>query len=94
MPTADIDLFSSFLEQGVDPNIFNEVSTAVIMIVGSCHDNTVDHLQRGFHALFYAIYNGREDLVKLLMQYHADVDLASRVSVYGHASWLYGLSTL
>ena len=44
MATADVDLFSSFLEQGVDPDIFDKVSSAVIMIVGSCHDKTVDHL--------------------------------------------------
>ena len=83
MPTTDINVFASFLEQGVDPDVYDEVSSAVIMIISSCHDNTVDRLQHGCHALFYAIYNGRGDLVELLMRYHADVDLALRVSVYG-----------
>ena len=77
----------------MDPDVFNEVSSTVIMIVGSCHDNTVDRLQHGFHALAYATFYGRGDLVELLMQYHADVDLASRLSVYGHVSLLYGLLT-
>ena len=31
--TADVDLFSFFLKKGVDPNIFDEVSSAVVMIV-------------------------------------------------------------
>ena len=84
MATADVELFSSFLEQGVDPDVCDEVSSAVIMIVGSCHDNTVDHLQRGFHALGYAIYYGRENLVELLIQYHADVNLAYKVGKSVH----------
>ena len=32
MATADVDLFSSFLEQGVDPDVCDKVSSVVIMI--------------------------------------------------------------
>ena len=41
---------------------------------------TVSHLQDDRHPLFYATYSGRQDLVELLMEHGADVDLATKVS--------------
>ena len=65
----------------MDPDICDEVSSVYSDNDSSgCHDNTVDVLQRGAHPLAYAAYFNRVDLIELLIQHHADVDLATNVS--------------
>ena len=77
MATTDIDLFSFFLEEGVDPNVCDKVSCTEVMIAAV--DSNV-HLQLGKHPLFYATHCGRLDVAELLIEHGADVDLATKVS--------------
>ena len=42
-------------------------------------------LQNGAHPLLYVSLCGRQDLVELLLQHHATVDLASKVSLFSCA---------
>ena len=75
--TEDVNFFSFFLKQGVDPNTFDKVSSAEVMVVAVII--TVSHLQDDRHPLFYATYYGRRDLAELLIEHGADVDLATNV---------------
>ena len=71
-------MFSFFLKEGIDPNVSDKVSNVEVMMVAVII--TVSHLQDDRHPLFYATYSGRQDLVELLMEHGADVDLATKVS--------------
>ena len=76
--TADIDFFSFFLKQGVDPNIFDRVGSIELMIVAAIRIFFCS-LQDGYHPLAHTTYSGRQDLVEVLIEHGADVDLATKV---------------
>ena len=78
MATVDIDLFSFFLKEGVDPNICDRVSSVAVVI--AAFNTIVDDLQLGKHPLFYATNCSRQDLAGLLIEHGADVDLVTIVS--------------
>ena len=80
MATADIDIVSFFLKEGVDPNVCDKVSKNDSGSSCSCHLLHVDNLQLGKHPLFYATNCGRQDLAELLIEHGADVDLVTKVS--------------
>ena len=76
---GDIDGFSSLLSQpGVDPDIRDQVEHKLVHVNFSVLTSSL--AQHGRTLLVQVCYNGRTDIVQLLITYGADVDLPSEVS--------------
>ena len=72
---ADINQFSDILNRGVDPDIYDQVSRIIIILFKRCM--CMNALQIGRHPLWYAVDHKRADLVHLLLENKADVNLTT-----------------
>ena len=71
--TAGISEFSHLLNLGVDPDIRDKVLCSKHCSV--CYQLLVTSLQEGWFPLWYASDHARADLLQLLIEYRADVNL-------------------